>query len=52
MMINDCESGFDYFKSILYDSPFMMQDTLIQKHKQEAQYEEKNIILYDLISQS
>ena len=36
------ESGFDYFKSILYDSQFMMQDTLIQKH---------NITLYDLLGE-
>ena len=44
------ELGFDYFKSILYDSQFMTQDALIQKHKQEAQYEEKNTTLCDLLS--
>ena len=29
--------GFDYFKSILYDSLFMMQDALIMQHEQQCE---------------
>ena len=44
-MISDCVSqDLTILKQFSTNSQFMMQaDTLIQKHKQEAQYKEKNI---------